>query len=137
MNLSQYRNNNTDIIYRLMWSLVWTFLIRWLPRKYPAGWYKFWLRLFGAKIARTATVYNSARIYSPRNLTIGEHSTLSDQVIAYSVTDIELGDNVLVSQGCHLCAATHDYRLSSFDLITKAIVIKSNTWVAMSSSALE
>jgi putative colanic acid biosynthesis acetyltransferase WcaF len=43
---------------------------------------------------------------------------------------IKLGDFVLVSQGAHLCAGTHDIDDPEFGLIAKKIFLGDFSWVA-------
>lgn len=50
-------------VKRLAWNICWTLLIRPFPKSAAKGWKKFLLRLWGAKIGRSA-VYSSVRIYS-------------------------------------------------------------------------
>lgn len=131
MQLSEYKNTNSyDVFYRFLWMIIWRLLISWMPRKYPSFWFKFWLKLFGAEIPSTSTIYNSAKIYRPNNLVMGEYSTISDNVNFYNVARIIVGSNTIISQGAYLCAASHDYKSEDFTLLKSPIVIGSNSWIA-------
>ncbi len=94
------------------------------------GWRRFLLRIFGAKIGARVRVYPSVRIWAPRNLLIGDSVTVGPKATLYSVDLIELHDNVIVSQGAHLCSATHDICAKDFALLCGPIIVHENAWVA-------
>ena len=60
---------------------------------------------------------------------MGDSSCLADSVDCYSVDKIIIGRHVVVSQGCFLCTATHDFRDASFPLATAAIRINDQAWI--------
>ena len=88
------------------------------------------LRLFGAKIDKTAVVYSTARVYYPANLVMGRYSCLASDVDCYNVARITIGDNTTISQGAYLCTASHDITDPLNPLITAPIVIEDQAWVA-------
>jgi putative colanic acid biosynthesis acetyltransferase WcaF len=116
-------------LYRLAWGLAWTLLASWTPPPLHA-WRRWLLRLFGAKIAPTAVVYGSARVWSPANLVMEAHACLGPGVNCYSMAPIRLGPYALASQGAHLCAGTHDFEDPYFQLIAKPITIGARAWIA-------
>ena len=104
-------------------------LARWLPRSVGCGWKRFILRCFGAKLAKTAVVYSSTRIYAPWNLEMGEHSCLADDVDCYNVDKVKVGDNTTISQKSYLCTASHDITKHDLPLVTAPIVIEDQVWI--------
>jgi putative colanic acid biosynthesis acetyltransferase WcaF len=48
----------------------------------------------------------------------------------YNVALISIGENAVISQGAHLCSATHDFRSDNFALMTGPILVGSNAWIA-------
>ncbi|MCA0132440.1 LbetaH domain-containing protein [Winogradskyella alexanderae] len=114
---------------RLLWTLVWTLLARPLPRSLGKGWKRFLLRLFGAKIHKTAHVYSSVRIYMPWNLEMAEYSCLAPEVDCYNVAKITIGAHSTVSQKTYLCSASHDITKTDQPLIHKPIIIDDQVWV--------
>jgi putative colanic acid biosynthesis acetyltransferase WcaF len=74
--------------------------------------------------------YPSARIWAPWNLKLGPYSCIGPRVICYSVGLIELGSHAIISQGVHLCAASHDHRDPEFPLVVGSIRIADHAWVA-------
>lgn len=115
---------------RLIWTFVWTLLARPLPRSVGNGWKLFLLRLFGAKVAKNAVVYSSAKVYYPANLIMEEYACLASNVDCYNVDVIKIGKGATVSQGAYLCTASHDIYSKEHTLITAPIVIEPQAWVA-------
>jgi len=116
-------------VYRFTWAVVWATLASWTPPQMH-GWRRFLLRIFGAKIAATAAVYPSVRVWFPANLVMGEFACLGPRVICYSMAKITLQPYSLASQGAHLCAGTHDIEDPSFQLMARPILVGTRAWVA-------
>jgi putative colanic acid biosynthesis acetyltransferase WcaF len=131
IDLSKYENHlgRKHQLIRFLWSITWALFASWLPRSVGKGWKNFLLRLFGARIAKTAHVYSSAKVYYPANLIMGEYSCLASDVDCYNVAPVTIGDNTTVSQGTYLCAASHDVTNSLIPLITAPIVIEDQVWI--------
>ena len=94
------------------------------------GWRRFILRLFGARIGRNVKIRPSVSVQFPWKLEIGDDSWIGDGVNLYSLGPIRIGCDAVVSQGCYLCAGTHDYRDPSFPITAHAITIGDQAWVA-------
>jgi putative colanic acid biosynthesis acetyltransferase WcaF len=90
----------------------------------------FLLRLFGAKVGRGVHVYPKVEIWAPWNLTLKDECGVANGVILYSQGEIIIGRRVVISQGAHLVAGTHDYTQPGFPLITKPILINDHVWIA-------
>lgn len=132
IDLSRYHNalGRRHQLTRLVWCAVWGLLARPLPRSMCSGWKRALLRAFGAKIAPTAVVYSSARVYYPANLTMEAYSCLASDADCYNVAPVHLGANSTVSQGAYLCTASHDISDPLNPLVTAPIVVKDQAWVA-------
>ena len=117
-----------EYFLRGLWILIWPFF-RFSPRLLY-GWRNFLLRLFGARIGKKVKIFPSARIRFPWQLTIGNEVVISWDVILYNLGSIKIDDRVIISQGVHLCAGTHDYRSDSFPLIKSHIQIEEAVWIA-------
>ena len=104
-------------------------LARWLPRSLGSGWKRMLLRMFGARLADTAVVYSSTRVYAPWNLEMGEHTCLADEVDCYNVDKVIIGDNTTISQKSYLCTASHDITKPDIPLITAPILIEDQVWI--------
>jgi len=131
VDISQYKNSlsRKNQIMRLLWNVVWTIFARPLPRSIGSGWKRLLLRLFGAKIHKTAVVYSSVRIYMPWKLEMHEYSCLAPEVDCYNVDRIVIGAHSTVSQKSYLCAASHDINASHNPLITAPIIIEDQVWI--------
>ena len=116
-------------LFRGIWRLAWFLLASWTP-PFLHSWRRFLLRIFGSKIAQSAYVYGSVRIWYPPNLEMAEHSCLGPEVNCYCMAKISLGPHALASQGAHLCAGTHDIDDPHFQLITRPIAIGARAWIA-------
>jgi putative colanic acid biosynthesis acetyltransferase WcaF len=86
--------------------------------------------MFGASIGKDVKVRPSARITYPWKVRIGGWSWIGDNVVLYSLGEITIGANVVVSQRSYLCAASHDYESSNFDMLAGAIKVEDSVWLA-------
>jgi putative colanic acid biosynthesis acetyltransferase WcaF len=80
-----------------------------------------------------ANVYPSATIWAPWNLIMEKQASLGPHVNCYNPALVSLGERAVVSQGAHLCTASHDYNAPSFQLFAKPIRIERFAWVAAES----
>jgi putative colanic acid biosynthesis acetyltransferase WcaF len=131
LNLREFRSELSlgNRIARALWGIVWVLLFRPSPRPFHA-WRRMLLGLFGARLGSGVRVYNSARIWAPWHLSMGDFSVLGDFVDCYAVDRIDIGAHTVVSQYTHLCTATHDVDQPGFPLVTAPIRIGSQAWVA-------
>lgn len=129
-----YKNklSRKNKIGRLLWMLVYTFLFRTacMPLGVCHKWRNMLLRLFGAKIAKTAVVHASAKIWAPWNIEMDEYACIDDNVDVYSVNIIKLGKHATVSQQAFLCTASHNIYSKAHELTNKPIIIEDYAWVA-------
>lgn len=112
-----------------LWWLVQSTLFRWSPQ-FMYGWRRFLLRCFGARIGNRVIIRPSVTITYPWKVTIGDYSWVGDDVVLYSLGEITIGNNSVVSQKCYLCTGSHDYQKESFDIFAKPIVIADQVWLA-------
>jgi putative colanic acid biosynthesis acetyltransferase WcaF len=114
--------------YALLWQMVQAFLVAPSPH-FCHGWRRFWLRRFGAKIGENVVIRPSARVHFPWRLTLGDRVWIGDEVRLYSLGDIEVGADSVISQQAYLCAGTHDPSDPSFPTLTPAIRIGAEVWI--------
>lgn len=88
------------------------------------------MRLFGAKIGRNVLIRPSAKATFPWKITIGDCAWIGDEVVLYSLGEIKIGDNVVVSQRSYICTGSHDFKKESFDIFVKKITIGKQAWIA-------
>ena len=65
----------------------------------------------------------------PWRLRIGNHVWIGEGVWIDNLGNVELKDNVCISQGAMLLCGNHNYKKSSFDLIVEDITIEEGAWV--------
>jgi putative colanic acid biosynthesis acetyltransferase WcaF len=93
-------------------------------------WRAYLLRLFGANIGKGVLIRPSAKITYPWKLTIGENSWVGDNVVLYTLGEIKIGNNTIISQHSYLCTGTHNYDSELFDIIQIPIIIGDSCWLA-------
>lgn len=72
----------------------------------------------------------SVTITYPWKVTIGDHAWVGDDVVLYSLGEIQIGAHAVVSQRSYLCAADHDYTQPDFPIRARKITIGPEAWVA-------
>jgi putative colanic acid biosynthesis acetyltransferase WcaF len=112
-----------------LWWLVQTLLFAPSPQVLY-GWRRALLRMFGAQIGANVLLRPSVRVTYPWKVSIGANSWIGDHVELYSLGPITIGDNVVISQGSYLCAASHDYESPEFDMISGPITVEPEAWIA-------
>jgi putative colanic acid biosynthesis acetyltransferase WcaF len=116
-------------VYTQLWWIVQSTLFGMSPQAL-FSWRRWLLRLFGAKVGKGVFIRPSARVTYPWKLRIGDHCHIGDEVVLYTLGEIEIGDCVVVSQRSYICTGSHDFRSPTFDLYAKKIVIEAEAWVA-------
>ncbi len=116
-----------DQLCRVLWGLVKP-LFRFSPRIF-FGWRNFLLRCFGARIGKQVHIYNSAVIYFPWNLEVGDWSAIGEQALIYNLGPVCIGARVTISQRAHLCAGTHDHADPSMPLLKRPVMVADQAWI--------
>ena len=118
-----------SIFWVQLWWLVQATVFSKSPQ-FMYAWRRFLLRLFGARIGAGVIIRPSVRVTYPWKLSIGDFSWVGDNVDLYTLGEIDIHDNVVVSQRSYLCTGSHDYRSSKFDIYSKPIIIERYSWIA-------
>ena len=111
------------------WWLVQSTLFSMSPQC-MYSWRNWLLKLFGAKVGKGVIIRPTVRITYPWKISIGNHSWIGDHAELYSLGEINIGSNSVISQNSYLCAASHDYAKETFDIYAKKITIEDEVWVA-------
>ncbi|MDA9339482.1 putative colanic acid biosynthesis acetyltransferase [Polaribacter sp.] len=122
-----FRGKNAFIVQ--LWWIVQGTLFRMSPQ-FLYGFRRFLLRLFGAKIGMNVIIRPTVRTTYPWKVTIGDYSWIGDDVVLYSLGEIEIGENVVISQKSYLCTGSHDYLKEDFPIFAKKIFIENECWLA-------
>jgi len=112
-----------------LWWIIQAVLLKSSPQ-FMYGWRRFLLRRFGARIGKRALIRSSVHIQYPWKVSIGDYSWIGDNVVLYSLGEIIIGSNTVISQKTYLCAATHDYNQKTFPIYAKPVIIEKECWLA-------
>ncbi|MCX7986798.1 MAG: putative colanic acid biosynthesis acetyltransferase [Bacteroidales bacterium] len=132
VDLSQYDNSwyhpgrNRSVL--ILWYLINETFFR--TGIFPSSSFKCWLlRLFGAKVGKGVVIKPHVNIKYPWRLTIGNHCWIGEGVWIDNLGHVTIADNVCISQGAMLLTGNHNYRIPTFDLIIKPIIIHDGVWI--------
>lgn len=88
------------------------------------------LRRFGAEIGQQVVIRPTARFTYPWNVTIGDYSWIGDDVVLYSLDQIQIGRHCVISQKSYLCTGSHNFQDPAFGLQIHPIVVGHGAWIA-------
>jgi putative colanic acid biosynthesis acetyltransferase WcaF len=91
------------------------------------------LRLFGAKVGAGVVIKPGVNIKYPWRLSVGNYCWIGEDVWIDNLDQVTIGNNVCISQGALLLCGNHDYKKSTFDLMTGSINIEDGAWVGAKS----
>lgn len=131
-NLSTYNNHpynpGGNVLKRVLWYYANVIFLK--TGLLPINSFKTaLLRLFGAKIGKNATIKPGVNIKYPWFLIMGSNTWIGEDVWIDNLSSITIGSNVCISQGAMLLTGSHNYKKTSFDLITGSIVIEDGAWI--------
>lgn len=86
------------------------------------------LRLFGADIAEGVIMRPQLRVKFPWKLSVGARSWIGEGVWIHNQARMEIGSDVVVSQGSFLTTGTHAFR-TDMALETSPVVIEDGVWI--------
>lgn len=87
------------------------------------------LRMFGAKIGRGVVIKPQVKITFPWKLEVGNCVWLGEECWLLNLEKITIKSHVCISQRAFLCTGNHNYKLRTFDLITKPITLGEGVWI--------
>ncbi|WP_081813097.1 hypothetical protein [Hyphomonas sp. CY54-11-8] len=117
-----------ELLGRALWETIGSPLFAISPRPLWA-YRRMLLRIFGAQVGADVHVFPSVRIAIPWNIQIDDQAAVGDGAILYSLGLIHIGTRATISQYAHLCAGSHDYSCTSFDLLKPPISIGEEAWI--------
>jgi putative colanic acid biosynthesis acetyltransferase WcaF len=121
-------NPGGNPVKRVLWFYVNAVFLK--TSLLPVNGFKvFLLKLFGAKVGKGVTIKPGVNVKYAWHLTIGDYTWIGENVWVDCLVSVTIGSNVCVSQGALLLTGNHDYKKTSFDLITKEIVLEDGVWI--------
>jgi len=117
-----------NVVKRILWYSVNSIVFK-------SGLFPFYgiknilLRSFGAKIGQEVEIKPCVNIKYPWNLTIGNEVWIGENVWIDSLVPVIIGDNVCISQGAILLTGSHNYKKTTFDLVTGSVVLEDGVWI--------
>jgi len=131
VNLNQYNNNwyNPGITTKkLLWYFTnMLFFKTMLP--FPSALKIKLLKIFSGKVGKGVVIKPDVNIKYPWFLEVGDHCWIGEGVWMDNLTNVKLGDNVVLSQGAYLLTGSHDYKKETFDLVLGEIVLEEGVWI--------
>ncbi|MGN6181955.1 MAG: putative colanic acid biosynthesis acetyltransferase [Mucilaginibacter sp.] len=131
-DLSAYNNHpyhpGGNALKRLLW--LYTNALFFKTSLVPVSGFKvFLLRLFGANVGKGVIIKPCVNIKYPWHLTIGGNTWIGENVWIDCLVPIAIGANVCLSQGALLLTGSHNYKKTTFDLITGGIILEDGVWI--------
>ncbi|MBF0499460.1 MAG: colanic acid biosynthesis acetyltransferase WcaF [Candidatus Riflebacteria bacterium] len=112
-----------------LWWLIQATLFRLSPQMLY-GWRRFLLRLFGACVGDEVLIRPTVTFTYPWKVTIGDRSWIGDDVCLYSLGEIRIGSDTVVSQRTYICTGSHEIDRPAFDIFSKPVHIGDEVWLA-------
>ena len=135
LNIAENRTGQKYSLRVQLMRIAWAIgrgLFRLVPRPFYAP-RRVLLRCFGAKIGKKVNIANTATIYFPWNLEMGDWSAIGEHAYIYNLGKILIGEKATVSQRAHLCAGSHDYTDPALPLLTPSISVGDQSWICADS----
>jgi putative colanic acid biosynthesis acetyltransferase WcaF len=131
-DLSLYNNHpyhpGGNAFKRLLWHYTNLFFLK--SGLFPVYWIKiFLLKIFGAKMGKNITIKPYVNIKYPWNVTIGDNVWIGENVWLDSLEMITIGANACISQGAIILTGSHNYKKTTFNLITAPVILEDGVWI--------
>jgi putative colanic acid biosynthesis acetyltransferase WcaF len=134
-NLATYNNHpyhpGGNAFKRLVWFYVNAIIFK--TSLFPlSGLKTALLKSFGAKIGTGVVIKPCVNIKHPWLLTVGNNSWIGEQVWIDNLVLVTIGNNVCLSQRAVLQTGNHNYKTTTFDLITGSVILEDGVWIGCS-----
>ena len=135
-DLSRYDNSDFKLGRGVVVRTIWYFINTLVFKSYllPINSMKIGLlRLFGARVGKGVVIKPNVNIKYPWRLSIGDYTWIGEEVWIDNLTTVAIGANCCLSQGAFLLCGNHDFKKSTFDLITLPITLENGVWIGAKS----
>lgn len=131
-DLSQFRmppgfRGRSAMVVQLWW-LVQASLFRGSPQ-FAYGFRRWLLRCFGMRVGQRVLLRPTVTVTYPWKVVIEDGAWIGDDVVLYSLGDIHIGRNAVVSQRSYVCAADHDHLQPDFPIRARPVQIADQVWI--------
>lgn len=116
-------------IFVQFWWIIQSIFFNGSPQ-FMYAWRNMLLRFFGADIGKGVIIRPSVKVTYPWKLAIGDHSWIGDHVELYTLGEITIGSNAVISQRSYICTGSHDYTKTTFDFYSLPVVVEDEVWVS-------
>lgn len=111
-----------------LWWIVQETLFRWSPQ-FAYGFRRTLLRTFGCRVGSGVIIRPTVRITYPWKVSIADNVWIGDHAELYSLGDIVVEHDAVISQNCYLCTGSHDASDVRFPIFVRRITIESEAWL--------
>jgi putative colanic acid biosynthesis acetyltransferase WcaF len=112
----------------IIWYVV-NYFIFYSRFPFPTGFKVGLLRLFGGRAGTGIVIKPLVRIKNPWRLSIGDHCWIGEGVWIDNIENVEIGNNVCLSQNAILSTGNHDYSKTNFPPRYGKIIIHDGVWI--------
>lgn len=123
-------------VLRIFWNISYLLLIYPFRTRFFRIWRILVIKLWGAKVSWSSSIYATTKIWAPWNLEMEEYAGIGPNVIIYNQAKVKIGKYSKISQYSYLCTAGHDITIlnnSRNGLIIAPIVIEDKVWIGAKS----
>lgn len=116
------------LVVQLWWFVHATFFT--CSPQFAYGFRRWLLRCFGARVGSGVIIRPTVTVTYPWKVSLGDNAWIGDDVVLYSLGEIEIGANAVVSQRSYLCASDHEYTEPDFPIRAFKITVGEQAWIA-------
>ena len=119
-------------ILRALWVITWLLLIFPFRTRLLRKWRILILKIWGAKVTWSSSIYSSTMIWAPWNLVMEEKAGIGPNVIVYNQAKVIVRTKAKISQYAYLCTAGHDISIlnnAETGLVVAPIEIGQKSWI--------
>lgn len=122
----------------LLWQVLWHLFSNLVFKKYwfPLALRPIFLRIFGASVGEGVRIRENVNIHWPWKLQIGNYCWIGTEVFILNLENVEIHDNVCISQRAFICTGSHSAKSPTFEFSNKPIVLESSVWICASAFIL-
>lgn len=106
--------------YWLDWQIACLWLLGYVPSHVFR---QILFRLNGVKLGHNSTIHIGARLYQPKNISIGEDTIIGDHVTLDGRDQLTIGDHVDIASQVMIFNGHHDIHSQDFDPVTAPVKI--------------